>query len=143
MRATKTTHYHVGQVAATDPHNLEFLKGMRLLFIALILAAASFPSHAKCTAHDVWSGDDKNLHFAAGMAIAGLVTAYTDSRRIGFYTSTAVGVAKEVADALESGECSLQDLAVTAAGATVGAYMGHFYITRTRDKTVVTYAAQF
>jgi uncharacterized protein YfiM (DUF2279 family) len=115
----------------------------RHFFAASILASVSFSAHAGCTRHDLWTGDDKNLHFAAGVVIAAAGTAYTDDPRKGFYLGTAAGVAKEVYDAFDAGECSLQDLVVTAAGAAAGAYLGHLYITRVRGKTVVGYAAQF
>lgn len=113
-------------------------------FAASILAAVSFSAQAvSCTTHDLWIGDDKNLHFAAGVVIAAAGTAYTDDPRKGFYLGAAAGVAKEVYDAFDARECSLQDLAVTAAGAAAGAWLGHLYITRVRGKTLVGYVAQF
>ena len=115
-----------------------------LFFLALTLAVATFSAHAaSCTTHDLWTGDDKNLHFAAGVVIAAAVTVYTGNPTKGFYLSTATGVAKEVYDAFDAGECSLQDLVVTAAGAAAGAYLGHLYITRVQGRTMVGYAAQF
>jgi uncharacterized protein YfiM (DUF2279 family) len=100
--------------------------GYRRFFSALTLVAVSFSAHAAtCTTHDLWTGDDKNLHFAAGVVIAAAGTAYTDDPRKGFYLGTAAGVAKEVYDAFDARECSLQDLAVAAAGAAAGAYLGH------------------
>lgn len=116
---------------------------MKHLLAILTLALASFACHARCTSSDVWSGDDKNLHFAAGVVIAGIVTTYTSDPWAGFYTSTAVGYAKELADTVTEGECSLQDFVVTAAGSALGAYMGNFVIKHNQGRTVVTYAAQF
>ncbi|HLP98446.1 MAG TPA: hypothetical protein VK149_08375 [Sideroxyarcus sp.] len=116
---------------------------MRRLLAALLIATISHPAHARCVANDVWSGDDKNLHFAAGVAVAALVTTHSGDPDKGFYTGTAIGVAKEVEDALTSGECTLQDLAATAAGAALGAYLGSVFVTRVQGRTTVSYAMRF
>lgn len=112
--------------------------------LVLILTVVSFSAHAvNCTTHDMWTGDDKNLHFAAGMVIATAGAVYYDDPRKGFYLGTAAGVAKEVYDAFDARECSLEDLVATAAGAATGAWLGHIYITRIRGKSVVGYVTQF
>lgn len=116
---------------------------MKRLLAILTFALASSACHARCTGDDLWTGDDKNLHFAAGVAIGGFVTKLTSDPWTGFYTSTAVGVAKELYDAASEGECSLQDLAVTAAGSALGAYLGNVIITRSQGKTIASYAARF
>lgn len=116
---------------------------MKRLLIALSIAAVSHPAHARCIADDIWNGDDKNLHFAAGVAMAALVTTHSGDPDKGFYTGTAIGVAKELEDALTSGECTLQDLVATAAGAAVGAYLGNVIVTRIQGRTVVSYAMRF
>lgn len=111
--------------------------------LALVLAVSSSAHAVNCTTHDLWTGDDKNLHFAAGVVIAAAGSVYYDDPRKGFYLGTATGVAKEVYDAFDARECSLQDLAVTAAGAAAGAWLGHIYITRIRGRSVVGYVGQF
>lgn len=92
------------------------------LAIASIILATS--ADAKCTAHDKWTGHDKQLHFIAGSAIALGVTAQTRDPWKGFAYGAGVGLVKEALDAGGSGTCSAQDLAITVIGAGVGAYFG-------------------
>ncbi len=119
--------------------------GCRHLFLAVSLIAAVACSSCSdaCTMHDVWIGDDKNLHFASGVAMSLAATAYTGDPTTGFYLGAAAGAAKEIYDAFDARKCSLQDFVLSAAGAAAGAYLGHLYITRVRGGTVVGYAASF
>lgn len=83
-----------------------------LLALALLCAPA--------IAED-WTGKDKQLHLAGGIAVAAAVTAATGDEWKGFLASTAVGVAKEVYDSTGRGHVSAKDAAVTAIGALIGA----------------------
>lgn len=118
--------------------------GRHLFLVVCLIAATAFAACSEaCTAHDVWTGDDKNLHFVSGVVISAAATVYTDDPRTGFYLGAAAGAAKEIYDAFDARECSLQDFAVSVAGAAAGAYLGHLHITRVRGGTVVAYAAKF
>lgn len=74
---------------------------------------------------DSWTGRDKQMHFAAGAAIALPVTLATGSTGYGLAAGCGVGVLKEVADKRRPGHvASSKDAIVTCAGAAVGAYLG-------------------
>ena len=62
---------------------------------------------------------DKNLHFGAGMAGAGVVTHATGDWRKGCAAALALGVAKEGYDALGYGQVEAMDVVATAAGCLV------------------------
>jgi len=93
-----------------------------ILFTAL--AAASMSAAA-----EPWSGIDKRLHFAGGLAIASAVTLATGDRNAGFWAGTAVGLAKELHDGMGHGHASAKDFVVTALGAYVGSRATGWVIT--------------
>lgn len=103
---------------------------MKRAILIATLALACAPVFGKCTASDSWHGQDKQLHFGGGAAIALLVTAHTRDPMTGFWSGVAVGAGKELLDATGSGTCSLQDFLVTVAGSAVGAFTGHIVIRR-------------
>lgn len=114
-----------------------------LLAILFLFTVATTDSFAKCSATDLWSGDDKKLHLLAGIGIASIVTTYANDPMTGFYAATTVGVAKEAYDAAGNGTCSLPDLLITVAGAAVGAYATHIFISHTRGQTTVSYSLSY
>jgi uncharacterized protein YfiM (DUF2279 family) len=70
---------------------------------------------------DEWTGQDKQLHFAGGAAVAAAVTAATGNEGSGFLAGVGIGVLKELADAASKhGTPSWKDALVTAVGAYVG-----------------------
>ena len=74
---------------------------------------------------DSWTGRDKQMHFAAGAAVALPVTLITRDVSHGIVAGCAVGVAKEIADKYRPGHvASYRDAVVTCAGAAVGAALG-------------------
>jgi uncharacterized protein YfiM (DUF2279 family) len=94
-----------------------------LTLVALFFAVMGYlqHSHAKCTAHDRWLGEDKALHIAGTALIAGWVGTATNDPMKGFLWGAGVGVAKEVLDSSGQGTCSAQDLAASLLGAGIGA----------------------
>jgi VanZ family protein len=89
---------------------------MRLIIALMLMLATS--AHA-----DQWTGQDKDKHAIAGIAIAAAVSAATKPA-YGIAAGCAVGVAKEVADHYTPGkQVSAKDAAVTCLGAAVGAYV--------------------
>lgn len=115
---------------------------MRLL-AACALALACSTATAGCNAPDSWRGSDKNLHFALGAGIATVATMHTGDPWTGFAVGAAAGVTKEALDAAGMGQCSGKDLAVTLAGAAVGAWTGHLIVTRVQGRTTVAYVGSF
>ena len=96
----------------------------------LALAAAA---HA-----DSWTGRDKQMHLAAGAAIAMPVTLATGSTGYGLAAGCGVGVLKEVADTQRAGPTpSVKDAIVTCAGAAIGAQLGGFFIAPRRDGVTI------
>lgn len=91
----------------------------------LIAAALALASTA-AAAEDSWTGRDKALHFTGSAAIAGVVTAAAKSESAGFWTSVAVGAAKEARDYKHRDRhtASWKDFAADVAGAYVGAKLG-------------------
>lgn len=110
--------------------------------MALVSAAAV---QAKpCTTHDRWVGQDKTQHFWAGAAMAAGVTLVTQDAQIGFWTSSAVALAKELVDQRNPmRQCSLQDFLATVAGAGVGAAGARLLIVPTRGGMHVVYQTRF
>lgn len=53
---------------------------------------------------------------------------HTRSPMTGFWAGAAAGAAKELLDSTGSGQCSLQDLAVTLLGAAIGAAGSHVIV---------------
>jgi hypothetical protein len=113
--------------------------------LALALSVAAAPAAARCTASDAWTGPDKRLHMGLGAVFGYAGTMQTRDPLTGFYVGTAVGALKEVIDASGSGTCSLQDFAVTALGAAVGAYGGHLHLRLdpARKSAEVAFATRF
>lgn len=67
--------------------------------------------------NDDWFGQDKNLHFAACAAITLALTIFSGSLLYGAVGAFAVGLAKEIRDAIvPTSGFSLKDLAADVAG---------------------------
>lgn len=102
-----------------------------ITFFALGLTSllALSGSEARAQAEDPWLGPDKALHYSlsAGLAAGGygLAALGTDSRPlrlgIGFGGALALGVGKELYDAVGPGQASGKDLVWDALGAATGA----------------------
>ena len=89
---------------------------------ASLMLALSACSDAQA---DSWTGRDKQMHLAAGAAIALPVTLITRDVQHGIVAGCAVGVAKEIADRYRPGHVpSYRDAVVTCAGAAIGAAIG-------------------
>lgn len=107
---------------------------------ALILALSAVADvHA-----DSWTGRDKQMHLAAGAAVALPVTLATGSTWHGLAAGCGVGVAKELADMRRPGHvASYRDAVVTCAGAALGAQLGGLVIVPRRDGVAVAYSVAF
>ena len=101
--------------------------------IFVMLAGVLFaPPHSQAGAADPWLADDKAQHFVWGSMIAAGVAQHKRDEVAGFYAGAAVGVAKELYDHSQrkrGGVASWRDLAVTVAGAYVGARTAGFMLT--------------
>ena len=115
---------------------------MRYL-IAALLCVLCLDTSARCRANDSWHGEDKQMHAMAGGGIAFIATLQTGDPWKGFMYGAGAGLAKEAIDATGLGDCSLQDLAVTAIAAGVAAYTGGLFITHAQGRTMVAYAKTF
>ena len=105
---------------------------------ALLIALAA-AAHA-----DSWTGRDKQMHLAAGAAIALPVTLATGSTGYGLAAGCGVGVLKEVADTQRAGHTpSVKDTIVTCAGALVGSQLGGLIVVPRRDGVTVAFATTF
>lgn len=116
----------------------------RSLVITALLVAATAAQAGPCTTHDAWTGPDKTKHFAVGAAIGAGVTLATKRPEYGALAGTLVGLGKEVADRRSPNHtCSLQDFAVTAAGAVAGAYGSAWVFLPSKNGVTVAYARRF
>ena len=89
-------------------------------------------------AQDSWTGKDKLQHAAGSAAIAAAVTVATSSERAGFWTSVAVGAAKEVYDTQHRDRHtpSLKDFGADVAGAYLGSKLGAYIVVRRNSISV-------
>lgn len=116
---------------------------MKLAPVLLAVVALSAQA-GPCTTHDAWTGPDKTKHFAVGAAIGSGVTLFTKKPEYGFWAGAFVGLGKEVYDRRSAVHtCSLQDFAVTAAGAAAGAYGTAWLIIPQRRGVQFAYVARF
>ena len=101
--------------------------------ICVMVAGVLFaPPHGLAKSDDPWIADDKAQHFVWGSMIAAGVAQQRRDEVAGFYAGAAVGVAKELYDysnRKRGGVASWRDLAVTVAGAYVGARTAGFMLT--------------
>lgn len=110
---------------------------MRSLILAALIAAG--PALAgPCTTHDRWTGPDKKKHLAAGMAIGAAGTLVFKDANKGFLLGVAAGALIET-----QGVCTLQDFAVTAAGAAAGAYGTGWLILPKKNGVQIAFAKTF
>jgi uncharacterized protein YfiM (DUF2279 family) len=116
---------------------------MKRVIAALALALFAVFAQAGCRANDRWQGSDKDLHFVAGGLISAAVTMQTGSRWTGFAAGAGAGLVKEALDSTNMGDCTLQDLLVTVAGAGVGAYLGGLQFSHFQGRTLVSYSRSF
>jgi uncharacterized protein YfiM (DUF2279 family) len=108
-------------------------------FIAKKTILAALLTISFGVAAEDWTGPDKQLHFAAGAAIAGAITFATRSPTTGFWVGTAAGLAKELYDSTGRGHTSAKDFAVTALGAYIGSQAAGWVIT----PRSITYSVSF
>ncbi len=94
-------------------------------------------------AADSWTGNDKVLHFAGSAGIALLVTNISRDPSVGFWSSVAVGAAKELVDQRKGGDASLRDLVVDVAGAYLGSETGRWMLYRNRQTTTLVASWRF
>lgn len=93
---------------------------------------------------DTWNGEDKNLHFAGSAAIAKLVASGTGQPNLGFWSSVAIGAAKEYSDRYRAGhQTSVKDLAWDVSGAYFGVNQKGWALYRSGTGTVVSFSMQF
>ena len=93
---------------------------------------------------DEWTGQDKALHFGAGLVIASVVSIAAENEATGFWTAVAVGASKELWDSKQPDhEASFKDFAWSAVGAYLGARWGAWSLSRTNKTTVVGFIHQF
>lgn len=118
------------------------LKHLKLWMLAVLFAAAAGYSHAGCITNDKWTGPDKTQHFVvgAGIGAAGTLLANGDWR-YGVALGALAGGLKEYSDSRhpEAHTCSLQDFAVTVAGAAAGSYGMRLFIVPKRGGATIYY----
>lgn len=99
---------------------------------------------ARCIGTDSWRGADKVDHAAVGFTIGMMGSLATESRWAGFAMGVVAGAAKELNDRrTRTGQCSLQDFAITAAGAAAGAWGSGFLLVPKRNGVTVAYVRGF
>ena len=108
-------------------------------FVYTVIVSAA---HAKCITNDKWRGDDKAQHALAGLGIGYIATMQTKDPMTGFLWAAGIGAAKEAVDATGGGQCSLQDLLVTALAGGVGAGLGKISLRYIDSKPTVVYTAK-
>lgn len=84
---------------------------------------------------DSWTGRDKQMHLAAGAAVALPVTLATGSTWRGLAAGCGVGVAKELADMRRAGH--------VASYRDAGAQIGGLIVVPRRDGVAVAYSVVF
>lgn len=115
---------------------------VRRITLAAVLAAAPVLAAAGCTTRDRWQGSDKDAHAVAGLVIGTAATLHFRSRWAGFATGAAVGVLKELGDT-QGSSCSLQDAAITALGAALGAQLGGFALRYSHGRASLAWSTDF
>lgn len=118
------------------------MRGLAALFACVLLLTA-WDAQAGCTRRDSWKGPDKRDHALIGAAISGAATLHTGDPWQGFLWGVGIGLLKEAADSGGLGTCSLQDFAVTAAGAAIGAGGGRLMLQLNRDGGGLLYVTRF
>ena len=105
---------------------------LSVLILVMVAGILFAPPHSQAGSADPWIADDKAQHFVWGAMISAGVAQQRRDEVAGFYAATAVGVAKELYDysnRRRGGVASWRDLAVTVAGAYVGARTAGFMLT--------------
>lgn len=115
---------------------------MRKLLFPLLLSMPLL-ANAKCLTNDKWHGEDKQLHALVGMGIGFYATLQTSSPMEGFLWGAGIGLVKEAVDAGGLGQCSLQDLLITAAASALGASLGNVAIRIQDRKVTLLYRKEF
>lgn len=102
------------------------------------------PKPPSCTAGESWRGNDKTDHILIGTTVSFATTLGTKSPWTGFAAGAALGLLKEATDKSGGGCSSSKDLAVTLAGAAVGAFLGkQVLIYQDKKATIVAYRTEF
>lgn len=122
--------------------------GLCRVWVLAILAIGCFASAAiagpKCRSNDAWKGPDKNLHAGVGAFAALAATGATGSPLKGWAYTTGAALAWELAPLVtKRGDCSLQDLLVSSAGAALGASVGGLSLRYGRGEVQIGYVRQF
>lgn len=108
------------------------------------LAALCFMLPAQPAQADSWTGPDKAWHFAGSAGLATLLSVSTEDSNLAFWSTVAVGAAKEVADHYWTrGDPSVRDLVADMAGAYVGAQTGRWFLTRNAHSVTIHFALRF
>lgn len=90
---------------------------------------------------DSWTGRDKTLHFAGSAALAAALTISSKDPPFAFWSTVAVGAAKELVDLhRRRGDASARDLVADVAGAYLGTQAGRWLIYRRGPTTHVVLA---
>lgn len=104
------------------PEELEALAAMFKKLAAMGVMALSGSAHAA----DAWGQENVKYHLVGEAAIAGIVTAATDSRLAGIGAALAVGMAREEWKRRHGFDSySSSRIAADVAGALIGAQLGH------------------
>ena len=102
-----------------------------LVFCALFSMMSSSAMASDCS-KDGWLCRDKALHLGGSAAVAAAITVATKDERIGFWTTVAIGAAKEAYDAKHRDRHtpSWRDFGADVAGAYVGSKIGAVIVVR-------------
>jgi len=94
--------------------------------LSIIMLLSSFSIQAS---EDEWSGEDKRLHFIAGVGVGFIGNAF-DSPKTGCVAGFIVGALKEGYDSLEPKEhtVSIKDIIVTTLGACLTSNVSGFLL---------------
>lgn len=101
---------------------------LSVLIFCMVAGVLFAPPHGLAKSDDPWLADDKAQHAMWGAMIAAGVAQQRRDEVAGFYAGAAVGLAKELYDHSQR-VASWRDLAVTVAGAYVGARTAGFMLT--------------
>jgi len=120
------------------------MKRLAPLLLIGCLAASAAVAGPRCRSNDAWRGPDKNLHFGVGGFAALAATGATGDPVKGWAIATGGALLWELAPlAFKRGDCSLQDLLVSSAGAAVGASVGGLSLRYGRGEVQFTYVTKF
>jgi len=126
----------MGRVSAWERFVLKH--GPKIIAAALLVTAGLLfctkVKAADCSS-DGWACKDKAMHFAGSAAIAAAVTVASKDQDIGFWTTVAIGAAKEAYDARHRDRHtpSWRDMGADIAGAYLGSRLGMAIVIRRNE----------